>query len=116
MASDNKRSPGFHHVALRAFDFERTVAFYEQGFGMKRRYGWGAAPKRAVMMDSGDGNYIEIFEGREAGETVAEGGILHFALRTPDCRTSHARGMAAGASLVAEPKVVHIQGGALPLL
>jgi len=101
----NKRpfGPGFHHVAIRATDFEATVRFYEEGLGMVRKFGWGEGDSRASLMDTGDGNYIEIFCGRGAGE-IPEGGILHYALRVDDADAAYARAMKAGATSVVEPK------------
>ena len=88
--SDNPiKSRGFHHIALRAFDFDATVRFYEQGFGCVRKFGWGSDNTRAALMDVGDGNYVEIFAGREFGD-VPEGGIIHFALRTTTIEADYA--------------------------
>jgi len=103
----NKRpfGPGFHHVAIRATDFEATVKFYEEGLGLVRHFGWGEGESRAALMDVGDGNYIEIFAGRGEGE-IPEGGLLHYALRTSELDAAYARAIAAGATPVIEPKDV----------
>ena len=103
----NKRpfGPGFHHVAIRATDFEATVKFYEEGLGLVRHFGWGEGDSRAALMDVGDGNYIEIFAGRGEGE-IPEGGLLHYALRTSELDAAYARAIAAGATPVIEPKDV----------
>lgn len=53
---------GFHHVAIRARDFDKSVGFYTDVMGFRRKIGWGQKPGRAVMLDVGDGNYLEIFE------------------------------------------------------
>lgn len=95
-------APGFHHVAIRARNFEKTVDFYHVAFGFERKFGWGTQGSRAALMDTGDGNYVEIFEGR-GDEEVPEGGILHMAFRTPDVDASYARAMAAGATSQMEP-------------
>ena len=97
--------PGFHHIAIRARDFARTVRFYEEGFGFTRKFGWGNEGRRAALMDTGDGNYVEIFEGR-GDEEVPEGGILHVAYRTVDVDAAYARAVAAGATPDVEPKDV----------
>lgn len=98
--------PGFHHIAIRARDFERTVRFYEEGLGFVRKFGWGTPGSRAALMDTGDGNYVEIFEGRPADENVPEGGILHVAFRSKDVDADYHRALAAGATVQAEPKDV----------
>ena len=90
-------------MAIRAFDFEATVKFYEDGIGCVRRFGWGSENSRAALMDVGDGNYVEIFAGRDGGE-VPEGGVIHFALRTDNTDAAYAQAIAAGAKSMVEPK------------
>ena len=53
---------GFHHIALRAKDFDRSLAFYRDVLGCTVAAAWGEAPSRKVMVDIGDGGRIEIFE------------------------------------------------------
>ncbi len=61
---------GFHHLALRAYDFDKTLDFYINGLGFQKKHGWGEDGRskgepdsRAVMLDTGDGNYLEVFAG-----------------------------------------------------
>lgn len=102
----SKVSEGFHHVALRVRDFDASVGFYTK-LGFTPRISWGEGEKRAVMLDTGDGNYLEIFAGG-SGEKPGGGGVLHFALRTSDCDASVAAARAAGAVITAESKDVVI--------
>src|SRR5918999_105179 len=102
-------APGFHHVALRASDFDRTVAFYTQGLGFSVRYAFSVPERidRAVFLDAGDGRFLEVFgersvvqsEGRRRrpDEERMEGALLHFCLRVADVDASYARALAAGA-------------------
>ncbi len=107
-----KTAPGFHHIALRASDFEATLRFYQDGLGFVRAYGWGEGDGRATMLDTGDGNYLEVFAGgrRAPGEEAPEGALLHFALRTSDVDAAYARALAAGARSQVEPKDVTLPG------
>ena len=107
--NSTKHGPGFHHVALRAFDFDKTLQFYKEAFGYERHFGWGKPGNRAAMLGIGDGNYVEVFEGRKPGE-VAEGGLLHYAVRVEDTDAVYQSALAAGASSVMEPKDVDIEG------
>jgi catechol 2,3-dioxygenase-like lactoylglutathione lyase family enzyme len=43
-------------------DFDRSVAFYTDVLGFTKKIEWGQKPGRAVMLDTGDGNYFELFE------------------------------------------------------
>ena len=98
---------GFHHVAIRAHDFDASVKFYTEALGFKKKISWGEAERRAIMLDAGDGNYLEIFaNGPE--EPAPEGSIIHFALRTSDTDGAIERARAAGAEVTIEPKDVNI--------
>lgn len=98
---------GFHHIALNARDFDRTVAFYTQGLGFRKKISWGEEGHRSIMLDMGDGGCVEIFEG--AADMVhgdvgkAAGNWLHLAIRTDDTRAMFERALAAGAAVSSEP-------------
>lgn len=97
---------GFHHVAIRTYNFEQSVRFYTGAVGFVQKILWGEAPARGVMLDTGDGNYLEIFErAGEAVETTGEANILHFALRCDDCEAATEVARAAGAKITLEPTV-----------
>jgi glyoxylase I family protein len=102
--------PGFHHVAIRSADFDRSVAFYTDGLGFKRAYGWGEGVGRAALLDIGDGNYIEIFANGKPRTGPIDSPLIHFALRVPDTDAAFARAVAAGAGVDMEPKNVDLQG------
>jgi glyoxylase I family protein len=97
---------GFHHVALKAKDFDRSVRFYTQALGFKEKLRWGEGGGRAIMLDTGDGSSLEIFAGGTGG--TPEGALLHFALRTADCGAALERARAAGAPVTMEPQDVDI--------
>ena len=104
-----KTAPGFHHVALRASDFEATVRFYQDGLGFVCAYGWGEGDSRAALLDTGDGNYLEIFAGGKSvpGTEPPEGALLHFALRTADVDGDYARALAAGSAFAGRAEGHH---------
>lgn len=106
---------GFHHVAVRAKDFDATLKFYVEGLGFTVRFPFSVPGRidRAAFLDCGDGRYIEVFgqgsavqsEGRrrEANEEPTEGAVLHFCLRAADTDVSFARAVAAGGVARVEP-------------
>ena len=105
-------APGFHHIALRVRDFDATLRLYQDGFGFTHRYGWGEGDNRGALLDTGDGNYLEVFAGsnRPAGEDAPEGALLHLALRTPDVDAAYARAVAAGARPQTPPQDIVFRG------
>lgn len=102
---------GFHHVAIAARDFDRSVRFYTDVLDMTPKMAWGEPPKRAVMLDTGDGNYIELFErpNQPPVPPGVEGHILHFALRTADTAAALKRAADAGCEVHIATKTVPIQ-------
>ena len=110
---------GFHHLAIRAFDFDATLRFYIEGLGFEIAYGWGEDARnrgerdtRAAMLDTGDGNYVEVFAGgiERPNQEAPEGAILHYALRTSNCDAALERARRAGAVVTMEPKTVPVGG------
>jgi glyoxylase I family protein len=120
--SDARPVQGFHHVAIRAVDFDRTVRFYTQGLGFAVRFGFAVPGRidRAAFIDVGDGRYIEVFgqgstvqaEGRRrrVDEERTEGALLHFCLRVADVEAAHAKALAAGATTRIEPRMAILSG------
>jgi catechol 2,3-dioxygenase-like lactoylglutathione lyase family enzyme len=54
---------GFHHVAIRALDFDATLKFYTEGLRCSVRFEFSVPDRidRAAFLDMGDGRYIEVF-------------------------------------------------------
>jgi glyoxylase I family protein len=90
---------GFHHVAVRTPDWDGSLRFWIEGLGFHLALQWGAAPQRACLLDTGDGNYLELFEREPLANVDAEAPIMHFALRTDDCDAAVERARAAGAEV-----------------
>lgn len=95
---------GFHHVAVRTSCWEESLKFWCDGMGFHLALEWGEAPERACLLDTGDGNYLELFERPPLEELEAESPILHFCFRTDDVDAATERARAAGAEVTVEPK------------
>ena len=107
MEGHNRVVPGcgFHHVALRVHDFDASVKFYK-ALGMTEAVLWGEGDYRAILFDTGDGNYIELFAGGKPGEKPQWGegaSWIHVALRTTDVEGATQKAVAAGAVLSKPP-------------
>jgi catechol 2,3-dioxygenase-like lactoylglutathione lyase family enzyme len=105
---------GFHHTAIRSVNFDASVRFYTEVLGMEEKISWGEAPSRAIMIDAGDGNYVEIFE-RSGAAFASEAVILHFALRTDDCAAMLEKARASGAEVTMETKDLTIDSSIGPV-
>ena len=99
---------GFHHIAIRARDFDKSLGFYTGVLGFAAKIAWGDKPSRAVMLDTGNGNYLEVFERPDQAPATQEGSILHLALRTASCDALLGRVRAAGCTVTMEPTDIDI--------
>ena len=98
---------GFHHVAIKVHDFDASVRFYSEGLGFKERLSWGEGDGRATLLDTGDGNYLEVFAGGSK-EIKPDGSMIHMAFRTDDVAKAIEVARAAGAEVTIEPKAINI--------
>ncbi|MDB6127141.1 MAG: lactoylglutathione lyase-like lyase [Verrucomicrobia bacterium] len=98
---------GFHHVCMKTRDWDATMRFYQDVLGCTEKVAWRDAPQRAVMLDAGDGNYIEVFEDL-AYTGATNGAIYHYAFRTTRLDDVAARVRAAGFKITVEPRDVTI--------
>src|SRR2546421_687914 len=101
---------GIHHVALRVKDFEASVKFYSDVLGFRERVRWNAPPKRVALMDTGNGSYLELFEGGTAPPGAEDAfWDLAFRVTNADAMLEHCR--AAGCEVWVEPKTLADVGG-----
>ena len=108
MAETNEVIPGcgFHHVAIRAQDFDGSMHFYKDVLGFRTFAAWGEGDGRAALLDMGDGSLLEVFAGG-AGD-VEKGTIIHLALSCDDVDAAVERVRRAGAEVTVEPKDVDL--------
>ena len=79
---------GFHHVGLKAADFDKSRAFYA-ALGMREVLAWGEDERSIALFDVGDGGKIEIFA--NGGEEFSENGKwIHFAMQVDDVDAAYA--------------------------
>ncbi|MDD4890487.1 MAG: VOC family protein [Phycisphaerae bacterium] len=105
---------GFHHVAVRTADFDATVGFYTQALGFRPTLAWGAPGKRAIMLDTGDGSCLEVFENAGQKPAADDAAIIHFALRTRDAKAAIERARRAGYAVTMEPTDLDIPSSPKP--
>jgi len=98
---------GLHHVCIKTGDWDRTMQFYRDVLGCVEKIAWNLrdSGRRATMLDTGDGNYVEVFEDPDYAP-APNGSVAHFALRTTRLDEVAARVRAFGAKITMEPKDV----------
>lgn len=109
-------SAGVHHIAVRACDYDKSFAFYTDGLGFTPAHQWGEGETRAVLLDIGDGNYLELFASHP-DQVPALGAdippawpLLHLALRSTDVDRDMEIVRALGAPITVPPTNADING------
>jgi glyoxylase I family protein len=107
---------GIHHLALTTARYDETEEFYVKGLGLPVSSSWDTKNGRAMMIDLGNQNYLEVFEKAEkepSGERDKEGrkeaeaapdksAVIHFALRCESCDEAVEIARRAGAEIMSE--------------
>lgn len=97
------KNAGFHHIALYASDFDRSMKFYVEGLGCHYVRGWGEGENHIAMLDFGNGALIELFaKGTKKEQENAR--FMHLAIATTDPDGAYEAALKAGAESVDAPK------------
>ena len=90
----NRVVSGFHHVALKCADLEKSLKMYK-ALGLEEFARWGEGSGEIVMCNVGDGGKIEFFA--DGGDAFSVNGKWqHFALRVEDVDAAYNTALAAG--------------------
>jgi glyoxylase I family protein len=117
MANDIIKGLKFTHAAVKVSDLDASVRFYEK-LGFKVFASWGEGDGRAVLLDIGGGEYIELFAGgKKAGATdgSAAGHWQHIALTPDSIDDAYNTAIAAGAKSQIAPKDVPLASSPKPM-
>ena len=95
---------GFHHIALKCCDIEKSLTMY-QALGLKEVLRWGEGENLIVMLEMADGGRIELFA-NGSKEFSPMGKWAHFAMGTDDITGTYETALAAGFVSKIAPKVV----------
>ena len=107
MANEIIRGMGFHHIALRCANIEKSLTMYK-ALGMKEEVRWGEGEKLIVMLDIGDGGHIELFA-NGSDEYSVKGKWNHFALAVEDVDQAYRIALEAGFAPLIAPKFAPLE-------
>ncbi len=101
-----KEGLGFHHIALKCKDFEKSIAFYK-ALGLTEYARWGTPERMITLLRLPSGGMMELFS--DGGDMFPEEGkYVHLALASTDVEGDYERALAAGATSHIAPKTVEL--------
>lgn len=112
---------GLHHINVRAFDLDETIAFYERAFAFRLLFRWDGVdgarektihfrnPLQGAHLDMGDGQILELIPAPEKGVRPSDlaSSFNHIGLRVSNLEEAYARALANGA----QPYPIHDESG-----
>ena len=107
MANEIIKGMGFHHIALKCKNIEKSLEMYK-ALGMKEVVRWGEGEKLIVMVDIGDGGRIELFA-RGNDDYKVMGKYAHFAMCVEDVDRAYEVALKAGFAPLTPPKIVPLE-------
>ena len=99
----------FHHVALKAKDFDAAVNFYKDVLGLKEKIMWMMGDTPAIMLEMSCGGIVEIF-GLGSDEEELSPRWVHMAVVVDDIPAVYKKAIEYGAKPLVEPDKMIIQG------
>ncbi|MBN1563667.1 MAG: VOC family protein [Anaerolineae bacterium] len=103
---------GTHHIAIQARDLDESLKLYRDVLGMPVVAEFGSPERKIMLLDTGDGSHIELFQPTAAtpqpGSAAPNDPVLHFALATTDTRAVTEIVREAGYTITVEPKDVDL--------
>ena len=99
---------GTHHIAIQTYDWDGSLTLYRDVLGMDVVAEFGSEERRIVLVDTGDGSHIELFQPTGDPVSSENGLVMHFALATTDARAAIERVRAAGYEVTVEPRDVDL--------
>ena len=107
MSNDIIKGLGYAHMAIAAKDFDKSLTFYK-ALGMKVYTQWGEGDSRIALLDTGNGDLIELFAKPDLNTdkvaTTADGNpFLHFAFSAQNVDEAYRIALEAGATPLKPP-------------
>ncbi len=105
---------GTHHIAVQTRDWDASLKLYRDVMGMQVVAKFGSAERKIVLLDTGDGSHIELFEPQShtpaPGDPAGNDPITHFALTVDDTHAAIEHVRQAGYEITMEPKSLTLDG------
>ena len=104
MTNEKIHGAAFHHIALKASDFDKSLAFYK-ALGARVDFEWGSGKDHIAMLEIGGGARLELFA-NGGRDFVPNGRWVHFALNVDNVQEAYECAIEAGAKTVNAPQIM----------
>ena len=119
MSNDIIKGLGYAHMAISAKDFDKSLAFYK-ALGMTVYTAWGEGDSRIALLDTGNGDLIELFAKPDLNTdkvaTPEDGNpFLHFAFSAQNVDEAYRIALEAGATPLKPPAELPLKANPISL-
>ena len=110
---------GMHHVAVQTRDWEASLRLYRDVLGMEIVAEFGSPERKIILLDLGDGTYMELFapvaDSPAVDSESPNDPVTPFALAVEDTRAATERVREAGYEITIEPKALELDHLSVPI-
>ncbi len=114
--SENQVIPGCgtHHVAIQSRNWDASIKLYQNVLGMKIIAEFGTKERKIILLNTGDGSHIELFQptadSPHVDDPIPNDPVTHIALKTSDTRAATEHVRKHGYEITVEPKTMDLGG------
>ena len=114
--SENQGIPGCgtHHVAIQSRNWDASIKLYQNVLGMKIIAEFGTKERKIILLNTGDGSHIELFQptadSPHVDDPIPNDPVTHIALKTSDTRAATEHVRKHGYEITVEPKTMDLGG------
>ena len=114
--SENQVIPGCgtHHVAIQSRNWDASIKLYQNVLGMKIIAEFGTKERKIILLNTGDGSHIELFQptadSPHVDAPIPNDPVTHIALKTSDTRAATEHVRKHGYEITVEPKTMDLGG------
>lgn len=103
---------GCHHIAVQTRDWDASMKLYRDVLGMPVAAEFGPPEHKIVLLDMGDGSYMELFQPEAntpaPGAAAPNDPVTHFALATTNTKAATEHVRQAGYEITMEPETLDL--------
>ena len=101
-------------MAIQSRNWDASIKLYQNVLGMKIIAEFGTKERKIILLNTGDGSHIELFQptadSPHVDDPIPNDPVTHIALKTSDTRAATAHVRKHGYDITVEPKTMDLGG------